>query len=81
MDDFDGDGLLDIVLTSTDPTENMMYLRNKGDSTFDDRTKEAGLVGQYGGLVCYQADYDNDGHLDIFIRAGPGTAFRCGRVC
>ncbi len=75
MDDFDGDGLLDIIVTSTDPTENMMYLRNKGDSTFDDRTKEAGLVGQYGGLVCYQADYDNDGHLDIFIPRGAWYSF------
>jgi FG-GAP-like repeat/ASPIC and UnbV len=70
MDDFDNDGLLDLVMTSSDPGENMAYFRNKGDSTFEDRTEAAGLVGQLGGLVCYQADYDNDGRLDIFIPRG-----------
>ncbi len=70
MDDFDNDGLLDIIVTCTDPTENMAFYRNKGDSTFEDRTEEAGLIGQFGGLVCYQADYDNDGRLDIFIPRG-----------
>ena len=67
MDDFDDDGLLDVIVTSSDPTENMAYYRNKGDGTFEDRTREAGLTDQLGGLVCYQADYNNDGHLDIFI--------------
>ena len=70
MDDFDGDGLLDIVVTCQDPTEVMAYYRNKGDGTFDDRTKQAGITDQLGGLVCYQADYDNDGRLDIFIPRG-----------
>jgi hypothetical protein len=70
MDDFDNDGLLDIVVTGTDPTQNMAYYRNKGDSSFEDLTEKAGLVGQFGGLVCYQADYDNDGRLDIFIPRG-----------
>jgi hypothetical protein len=70
MDDFDNDGLLDIVVTCSDPGENMAYYRNKGDSTFEDRTQAAGLAGQLGGLVCYQADYDNDGRLDIFIPRG-----------
>jgi hypothetical protein len=70
MDDFDNDGLLDIVLTSSDPTMAMAYYRNKGDGTFEDRTQAAGLSGQYGGLNCCQADYNNDGHLDIFICRG-----------
>ena len=70
MDDFDNDGLLDLVVTSSDPGENMAYYRNRGDSTFEDRTQQAGLIGQLGGLVCYQADYDNDGRLDIFIPRG-----------
>jgi hypothetical protein len=70
MDDFDNDGLLDLVISSYDSTEPMSYYRNKGDSTFEDRSKEAGVSDQLGGLVCYQADYDNDGRLDIYIARG-----------
>jgi FG-GAP-like repeat/ASPIC and UnbV len=70
MDDFDGDGLLDVVVTATDPTEPMAYYRNSGDGTFEDRSGPAGITNQLGGLVCYQADYDNDGRLDIFIPRG-----------
>jgi len=70
MDDFDNDGRLDIVVTTNDPTTPMAYYHNQGDATFADRTREAGLAGQLGGLVCYQADYDNDGRLDIFIPRG-----------
>jgi hypothetical protein len=70
MDDFDNDGLLDIVLTSFDPTLSMAYYRNKGDGTFEDRSTEAGVTDQLGGLVCYQTDYNNDGRLDVFIPRG-----------
>ena len=70
MDDFDNDGLLDLVVGSFDPTQAMSFYRNKGDSTFEDRSGEAGFAGQLGGPVCYQADYDNDGQLDIFVARG-----------
>ncbi len=70
MEDFDNDGLLDIVTTSMDPTQCMAFYRNKGDGTFEDRTREAGVTNQLGGLVCYQADYDNDGRMDVFIPRG-----------
>jgi len=70
MDDFDNDGLLDIVVTTVDPTQPMAFYRNKGDGTFEERTKEAGLLGQLGGLNCVQTDYNNDGRLDIFIPRG-----------
>src|SRR5581483_6361955 len=70
LDDFDNDGLLDFVVTSMDPTQSMAFFHNKGDGTFEERTKQAGLLGQLGGLNCVQADYDNDGHMDIFIPRG-----------
>jgi len=70
MDDFDNDGFLDIVATSWDATHPMVYYRNKGDGTFEDRTNAAGLSGQLGGLYCVQGDYNNDGHLDFFICRG-----------
>ena len=70
MDDFDNDGLLDIVLTSVDPTASMAYYHNKGDGKFEDRSQAAGLTDQLGGLVCYQTDYNNDGRLDVFVARG-----------
>ncbi len=70
MEDFDNDGLLDLAVTSSDPTQPMAYYRNTGDSTFEDRSEQAGVTDQLGGLVCYQADYDNDGLMDIFIPRG-----------
>ncbi len=70
MEDFDNDGLLDIVVTSMDPTMAMAFYRNKGDGTFEDRTEAAGLSKQFGGLNCVQGDYNNDGHMDIFVPRG-----------
>ena len=70
MEDFDGDGRLDLVTTTIDPTMGMSFLRNKGDGTFEERAEAAGLGGQLGGLNCVQSDYDNDGHMDIFIVRG-----------
>jgi hypothetical protein len=70
MDDFDKDGLLDIVVTSIDPNQVMALYRNKGDGTFEDRTEAANLSDQLGGLNCVQTDYDNDGLLDIYIPRG-----------
>ncbi len=70
MEDFDNDGLLDVVVTSFDPTVAMAYYHNKGDGTFDDESHSAGVDYQLGGLVCYQTDYDNDGLMDIFVARG-----------
>jgi hypothetical protein len=70
MDDFDNDGLLDIVTTTMDPTKSMAFFRNKGNGTFEERTGPADLSGQLGGLNCVQTDYNNDGNLDIFICRG-----------
>ncbi len=67
MDDFDNDGLLDLAVTHFDPTQPFSIYQNKGDSTFEDRSQQAGVTDQLGGMVCYQADFDNDGFMDIFI--------------
>ena len=70
LDDFHNNGSLDLVVTTYDPTQPMAFYRNKGDGTFEDRTEAAGLSKQYGGLNLVQADYNNDGYLDIFIMRG-----------
>jgi tetratricopeptide (TPR) repeat protein len=70
VDDFDDDGLHDIVVSSTHPGEQMRYYHNDGDGRFSDRTERAGLVGLTGGLNMIQADYDNDGDVDILVLRG-----------
>jgi hypothetical protein len=70
VDDFDGDGNLDIVTSSYDPAAQVQYFRNAGDGSFSERTHQVGLTGILGGLNLVQADYDNDGDLDIFICRG-----------
>ena len=42
-------------------------LRNNGDGTFTDVTKEAGLLSFYPTQTAAWADYDGDGWLDVFI--------------
>jgi len=76
-DDFDGDGLIDLVLSSRDPCEPLRLYRNRGDGTFEDVSERAGLAGQLGGLNIVQTDFDNDGRRDIFVmRGGWETAVR-----
>jgi hypothetical protein len=70
MDDFDGDGLLDIVVSSSGPLDPMHFFHNNGDGTFSDRTRQAGLENEIGGLNLIAADYDNDGHTDLLVLRG-----------
>jgi hypothetical protein len=70
MEDFDNDGLLDLVVSSFDPATPLALYRNKGDGTFEERIDKAGLTDQLGGLYCVQTDYNNDGWMDIFVVRG-----------
>jgi len=70
VDDFTGDGYLDIVVSTMDPNGQMRLFRNNQDGTFTDRTQEANLTGLIGGLNMLHADYDNDGDLDILVLRG-----------
>ncbi|HEY7330577.1 MAG TPA: CRTAC1 family protein [Gemmataceae bacterium] len=70
MEDFNNDGLLDLTLSTLDVAGTMALYRNKGDGTFEDRTKGSGLDKQLGGLYCVQTDYNNDGLADIFVCRG-----------
>ena len=78
MDDFDGDGRLDIVASSAglfavaegENANQLRYFRNEGDGTFTERTTEAGLDGLVSGLHVIHADYDNDGFLDLLVLRG-----------
>lgn len=68
--DFDGDGLLDILLSSSGPLDPMHFFHNNGDGTFSDRTRQAGLADELGGLNIVLTDYNNDGHPDVLVLRG-----------
>ena len=77
-DDFDGDGLLDIVASSWGPGHQLRFFRNTsadGKLSFKDDTEAAALTGLSGGLHINQADYDNDGHLDLLMLRGGWRGF------
>jgi len=69
-DDMDGDGLADVVFSSVDRCEPLRLYRSRGDGTFEDVSEAAGLLDQLGGINLVQADYDNDGRLDLFVMRG-----------
>jgi hypothetical protein len=69
--DFDGDGYDDIYFVNQ-LGSNVLY-RNKGDGTFEDVTDKAGVG--LGDRICVSAtfaDYDNDGHQDLFVTSTRG---------
>jgi hypothetical protein len=70
VDDFDNDGLLDVVVSSVDVCEPIRFFHNNGDGTFSDRTEQAGLMNELGALNIVQADYNNDGCMDILMLRG-----------
>ncbi len=70
VDDFDGDGLMDVVFSTVDYCGPLRYFHNRGDGTFEDVSQHAGILGQLGGLNAIQTDYNNDGRPDIFVMRG-----------
>jgi hypothetical protein len=70
VEDFDGDERLDVLVTSIGLRDPMRFFRNRGDGTFAESTREAGLTGLTGGLHALAGDYDNDGDLDVLVLRG-----------
>ena len=73
MEDFDGDGDLDLMASSWGLRDQLRYFRNNGDGTFDDMTEEAGLDGIVRGLNLVSGDYDNNGLADVLVLRGAWT--------
>ena len=69
-EDFDGDGNIDLFVTSYGLRDQARFYHNNGDGTFTDRTREANLTGIVSGLNTLHADYDNDGDRDVLILRG-----------
>ena len=70
IEDFDNDGLLDIMTSTWDPCGSLRYFHNDGIGGFTDLTASAGLEGQLGGLNISQTDYNNDGWMDVVVMRG-----------
>ncbi len=64
--DYDNDGFIDLFLTAFG--RNTLY-RNRGDGTFEDVTRRAGLAVDRDrwGAGCTFVDIDRDGRLDLFV--------------
>jgi len=69
-EDFDGDGYLDLMCSSMHWQGQLRYFRNGRDGTFSERTREAGLLGEVGGLNIVHTDYNNDGFPDVLVLRG-----------
>ncbi|HXK12276.1 MAG TPA: FG-GAP-like repeat-containing protein [Vicinamibacteria bacterium] len=70
VEDMNENGYLDVLFTSVDTCSPIKYYRNRGDGTFERATERAGLSGQLGGINLTQADFDNDGLVDLYVMRG-----------
>ena len=63
--DFDEDGYLDLLVTNMFG-QSQLY-RNNHDGTFTDIMKQIGAKPSFGAIGCKAFDFNNDGHLDVFM--------------
>jgi hypothetical protein len=70
--DFDHDGDLDFYLPLADQANRVILSRfkEKGVVQFEDTTLKSGAGDKGGARGCVAADFDNDGHIDLYVNNG-----------
>jgi len=79
VDDFNNDGLMDVVTSDWDISAPMHYFKNNGNGSFTDISAASGLGSVKGGLNIVQADYNNDGFTDILVLRGAWLPGKFGK--
>jgi len=74
VDDYNGDGYLDIFSSTFDTAGEPHLFINNANGGFVECAHDAGLAKLYGGLNAVQADYDNDGDVDVLVLRGAWLA-------
>jgi len=82
--DYDNDGLLDLYIAGEydirNPTpQNLCRLyRNRGDGTFENVARKAGVLNEQWAKGVAWGDYDDDGDLDLYVSnmSGPNRLYR-----
>lgn len=70
VDDFNGDGMLDIIASSYGYNDRLKYFQNDGAGGFVDQSQAAGLKDVTGGINLNHVDFNNDGILDVYVMRG-----------
>lgn len=69
-EDFDNDGYIDLLTSGWGVDDKIYFYKNNADGTFANNSATTGLDGIAGGLNMVQADYDNDGWMDVLVLRG-----------
>ena len=70
VEDFNNDGLLDIMASSWGIEDPIQLFYNNGDGTFKNVSDQTKLEGITGGLNMMHTDYNNDGWMDVLVLRG-----------
>jgi tetratricopeptide (TPR) repeat protein len=70
VEDLENHGLLDVLTSGYDACDHLNYFHNNGDGTFADWSDRSGLSKITAGANLLQADFNNDGCIDVLVMRG-----------